>query len=184
MFLLRKLGVNPSTAAVASLMVAFIVLAVVLGVLGYRGLNDLERPQDDAGWLLREAPALETVRNGMDGLSLKAFFQSAERTDALIDGAGTAEGRLALLQQLRKDAKPVRDLMVDTTYLSRQLQKEDRSHHIRVLILSLGALETLLAILIGLCIFVLRISRKLNEAKKAALASADLLKKNMELELE
>lgn len=221
MFQPRKPGVSTATVAVTALMVLFIVMAVVLGVLGYRGLNDLERPQDDPGWsifqigfehqrlqlavetgapkselrmrrdiylsrvaLLRDSPALEGVRNRMNSTSLMAFLQSAEITDALIEGSDSTEGREALLQQLRKDAKPVRDLMIDTTNLSRRLQNEERSQHIRNLVLSLAALEALLAILIALCIFALRLSSKLTEANKVALAGADLLKKNMELELE
>jgi len=210
-----------ATAAIGALIVVLVLLGSTLGVLGYSGLSELQRPQDDPAWsifqlgfeherlllaaetdadeaalrlrgdiylsrvaLLRDAPALAEVRNSIEPAKLAGFLSSASLTDSLIDRVNEEGGREALVAQLRQNARPVRELMIDMTNLNRSIQNGDRSRQVRQLVFSIVALETLLAILIGLCIVVLRISSKLASANTAALASADLLKKNMELELE
>jgi two-component system sensor histidine kinase/response regulator len=217
----RRVGGERSRPVIMALILVLLALGTVLGVLGYTGLSDLQKPQDDPAWsifqmgfehqrlllatetgadaaalrlrgdiymsrvsLLRDAPALASVRNSLAPEKLRSLLESADETDRLIDHAGTPEGRTALVEQLRRDAPPVRDLMIDMTNLNRAIQNADRTRHVRELIFSIAALEVLLAVLIGLCIFVLRISDKLASATEAALASADLLEKNMELELE
>lgn len=210
-----------ATVAIGLLIVVLILLGSILGVLGYKGLSDLQKPQDDPAWsifqlgfeherlllavetaadktalrlrgdiylsrvaLLRDAPALVDVRNSIDPDKLAAFFGSASLTGKLIDRVEENGGREALVKQLRQNARPVRELMIDMTNLNRSIQSADRSRQVRQLVFSIVALETLLAILIALCVVVLRISSKLAAANTAALASADLLQKNMELELE
>lgn len=218
---LRPQTGKSATFAIGVLIVVLILLGSILGVLGYKGLNDLQKPQDDPAWsifqlgfeherlllaaetaadeldlrlrgdiyqsrvaLLRDAPALVEVRDSIEPAKLAEFFESALLTDSLIDGVGKEGGREALVSQLRQNARPVRELMIDMTNLNRSIQNSDRSRQVRQLVFSIVALETLLAILIALCVVVLRISSKLAAANTAALASADLLKKNMELELE
>lgn len=198
-----------------------ILLGTLLGVLGYRGLSDLQKPQDDPAWsifqlgfeherlllaaetnvdvdavrlrgdiylsrvaLLRDAPALASVRDNLDPSKLTDFLESTVLIDRLLRDVDTPLGREALVSQLRENAASVRGLMIDMTNLNRVIQNGDRGRQVRRLVFSIVALEVLLAILIALCIVVLRISSKLAKANVAALASADLLKKNMELELE
>lgn len=218
---LRPQSGTRATVAIGALIFVLVLLGSILGVLGYKGLSDLQKPQDDPAWsifqlgfeherllsaaetasdeaalrlrgdiylsrvaLLRDAPALIEVRNSIEPEKLVEFFESALLTDSLIDRVGEWGGREALVSQLRQNARPIRELMIDMTNLNRSIQNADRSRQVRQLVFSIVALETLLAILILLCVVVLRISSKLAAANAAALASADLLKKNMELELE
>lgn len=134
--------------------------------------------------LLKSAPMLQNVRSGMPADEMQALVESAETTDRLVDRATTEEGRQDLLAQLRKDVQPVRQIMIDMSYVSRLLQSQDRERRIRTLILNLAILELLLASLMALSLFVARIVRQLDTANQAALASADLLRKNLELEIE
>lgn len=203
------------------MIVVLIILGSILGILGYRSLSDLHKPQDDPAWsifqlgfeherlllaaetalnmdelrlrgdiyhsrvaLLRDAPALKSVRDNIEPEKLAALLESAALTDRLIEHIDTPGGRNALVLHLRENARPVRELMIDMTNLNRAIQNEDRTRQVRQLVFSIVALETLLVVLIALCIVVLRISSKLSQANVAALASADLLTRNMELELE
>lgn len=226
MELLNQRWLRPQTGkraavAIGVLILVLILLGSILGVLGYKGLSDLQKPQDDPAWsifqlgfeherlllaaettsdetalrlrgdiylsrvaLLRDAPALVEVRDSIEPDKLAEFFASASLTSVLIDRVGEKGGREALVNQLRQNARPVRELMIDMTNLNRSIQNADRNLQVRQLVFSIVALETLLAILIALCVVVLRISSKLAAANTAVLASADLLKKNMELELE
>ena len=134
--------------------------------------------------LLNKSPMLAGERDRLEDGILEAVVHSAEITDALIDGAATPEGRQALLKQLHQDVGPVRDLMTGMSYVSRLIQTEEREHRIQNLIINILVLETLVAALIALTIFVLRIIGKLRKANTAALASADLLRKNLQLEIE
>lgn len=118
-------------------------------------------------FLLRDAPMLGHVRDEMTQLSLSDLFASAQHTDELIDKAGTPEGRQNLLDELRKDAKPVRELMIDMSNLNRRLQAEDRTRRTRSLLIYLAALETLMLALLGLGVLVLRTTSKLREANQA-----------------
>jgi len=118
-------------------------------------------------FLLRDAPMLGHVRDEMDQNSLQHLFESAQHTDQLIKQAGTAEGRAALLEELRRDAKPVRELMIDMSNLNRRLQAEDRSRRTESLLIYLAALETLMLALLGLGVLVLRTTSKLREANQS-----------------
>lgn len=118
-------------------------------------------------FLLRDAPMLENVREAMDSDHLLELFSSAQVTDKLIDGATTPERRQALLEQLRQDAKPVRELMIDMSNLNRKLQTEDRTRRTESLLFYLAALETLMLALLGLGVLVLRTTAKLNLANRA-----------------
>lgn len=124
-------------------------------------------------FLLRDAPMLQHVRESMNEQSLLALFSSAQKTDELIDAADTREGRYALLQQLRADAKPVRELMIDMSNLNRRLQTEDRTRRTKWLVFYLAALETLLAALMGLGIFVFRTGNQLRDANQAIATQLD-----------
>jgi C4-dicarboxylate-specific signal transduction histidine kinase len=185
-------------------MVGLILVAGALGLLGYRDLLDLEKPQDDAGWtifqmgfehqrlllaaekdaseeelrlrgdiylsrvfLLRDAPMLQNARDAMNKESLLQLFQSAQLTDDLIAKAGTPEGRARLLDQLRQDSKPVRELMIDMSNLNRRLQNEDRTRRTGSLLFYLAALETLMLALLGLGVLVLRTTGKLKDANRS-----------------
>jgi len=185
-------------------MVALILVAGVLGLFGYRDLQDLEKPQDDAGWtifqmgfehnrlllaaetgateaelrlrgdlylsrvfLLRDAPMLKHTRDAMDEQNLLDLFSSAQHTDQLINDVGTPGGREKLLSELRKDAAPVRELMIDMSNLNRRLQNEDRTRRTKSLLFYLAALETLMVALLGLGVLVLRTTAKLKAANLA-----------------
>lgn len=118
-------------------------------------------------FLLRDAPMLGHVRDEMNEAGLSDLFASAQHTDELIDKAGTPEGRATLLAELRKDAKPVRELMIDMSNLNRRLQTEDRTRRTQSLLIYLAALETLMLALLGLGVLVLRTTSKLREANQA-----------------
>ncbi|WP_374331309.1 sensor histidine kinase [Aestuariivirga sp.] len=200
----RNSTFNRWTVAFVFAMLALIVIAALLGLFGYRDLNDLQRQQDDAGWtifqmgfeherlllaaetgaseaeirlrgdiylsrvfLLRDAPMLATVREAMNEQQLLQLFTSAQNTDDLIDKAGTTAGRDALLAQLRQDARPVRELMIDMSNLNRQLQNQDRTRRTQSLLFYLAALESLMLALLGLGVLVLRTTAKLNAANLA-----------------
>lgn len=217
----RQQGGSRATPLISILIVVLIGLGTILGILGYRGLSDLQKPQDDPAWsifqlgfeherlllaaetgvdarsmrlrgdiylsrvaLLRDAPALEGVRQNIEPGKLTGLFDSATVTDRLIERVEAPGGREDLILQLRQNAGPVRELMIDMTNLNRAIQNDDRSRQVRQLVFSIVALETLLAVLVALCIVVLRISSKLSQANAAALANADLVNKNMELELQ
>jgi C4-dicarboxylate-specific signal transduction histidine kinase len=117
-------------------------------------------------FLLRDAPMLGHVREEMNQNSLQNLFESAQHTDQLINQAGTAEGRAALLEELRNDAKPVRELMIDMSNLNRRLQAEDRGRRTESLLIYLAALETLMLALLGLGVLVLRTTSRLREANQ------------------
>ncbi|PZF76873.1 hypothetical protein DK847_10425 [Aestuariivirga litoralis] len=118
-------------------------------------------------FLLRDAPMLDHVREDMNEQSLVQLFESAQHTDQLISAAGTPEGRQRLLEELRKDAKPVRELMIDMSNLNRRLQTEDRTRRTQSLLFYLAALETLMLALLGLGVLVLRTTSKLKDANLA-----------------
>lgn len=118
-------------------------------------------------FLLRDAPMLQNVRDAMNEESLLQLFASAQHVDKLIDQAGTPAGREALLAELRRDAKPVRELMIDMSNLSRKLTNEDRTRRTRSLLFYLTALEALMLALLGLGVLVLRTTAKLRDANAA-----------------
>ncbi len=124
-------------------------------------------------FLLRDAPMLQNVREGMNVQAHSSLFQSAQTTDQLINEAGTPKGRAALLDELRRDAKPVRELMIDMSNLNRRLQSDDRARRTTSLLFYLAALETLLAAIMGLGIYVLRTASRLREANEAVAAQLD-----------
>ena len=117
--------------------------------------------------LLRDAPMLQPVRDAMNELALSQLFASAQATDDLLNKANTAEGRKQLLDQVRRDAKPVRELMIDMSNLNRRLQNEGRTRRTESLLFYLAALETLMLALLGLGVLVLRTTSKLKEANQA-----------------
>lgn len=118
-------------------------------------------------FLLRDAPLLQHVRDEMDEQKLLELFTSAQITDQMIERAGTPEGREQLLAELRKDAKPVRELMVDMSNLNRALQNKDRTRRTQSLLFYLAALETLMLALLGLGVLVMRTTAKLKDANLA-----------------
>ena len=118
-------------------------------------------------FLLRDAPMLQNVRDAMNEDDLLELFSSAQKTDDLINHANTPEGRQQLLDELRQDAKPVRELMIDTSNLNRRLQNEDRTRRTQSLLFYLAALETLMLALLGLGLLVLRTTARLKEANQA-----------------
>lgn len=118
-------------------------------------------------FLLRDAPMLQHVRDAMNEQSLVDLFASAQRTDEMVNHAGTPEGRARLLTELRADAKPVRELMIDMSNLSRRLQAADRTRRTQSLLIYLAALETLMLALLGLGVLVLRTTSKLRDANQA-----------------
>lgn len=124
-------------------------------------------------FLLRDAPLLQHVRDAMDQRKLVDLFSSAQRTDQLINTVGTPGGRQRLLDELRLDAKPVRELMIDMSNLNRSLQNQDRTRRTRSILFYLAALETLMLALLGLGVLVLRTTSKLKDANRAVAAQLE-----------
>ena len=134
--------------------------------------------------LLRDVPKLAGVRSNLKETNLATLLNSVDSVDKLIDGATTPQGRDALLLQLRKDAKPVRDLMIDMSKAHRLLQIQERRERIRDVIVNLVSLEAMLLLLMALSVFVLRISSRLHDADNEKRIAAALVVKNEQLEAE
>lgn len=124
-------------------------------------------------FLLRDAPMLAETRDKMNDQQLQQLFSTAQVTDDLIDKVNLPGGREALLTELRRDAKPVRELMIDMANLNRQLQNQDRTRRTQSLLFYLAALETLMVALLGLGVLVLRTTSKLNDANRAVAAQLE-----------
>lgn len=134
--------------------------------------------------LLRDAPMFADMRASMDGRNLQALYKSAAFTSALVDGVASAEGRRNLLDRLRLDTKTVRNLTVDLSNLNYRLESDDRVRHIGGILTNIVALETLMAALIALSVFSYRTRKKLLDTNEVKLASAELSRRNLELELQ
>jgi len=133
--------------------------------------------------LLRDVPKLEGVRSSLKERNLATLRNSVDTVDSLIDHATTQQGRDALLKQLRQDAKPIRDLMVDMSRTHRLLQAKEQKERVQDVIFNLVALETLLLMLMALSAFVLRVSGRLRDADHDRRMSMALSVKNDELEV-
>jgi len=134
--------------------------------------------------LLRDAPMFADMRASMDGRDLEALYESAAVTSELVDGVGSPEGRINLRDRLRLDTKAVRDLTVDLSNLNYRLESDDRVRHIGGILTNIVALETLMAALIALSVFSYRTRKRLLDTNEIKLASAELSKRNLELELQ
>lgn len=133
--------------------------------------------------LLRDVPKLEGVRSNLTEKNLSTLLNSVDTVEGLISGSTTPEGRDALLRQLRADAKPVRDLMIDMSRTHRLLQVRERRERVHDVIFNLVALEILLLALMALSVFVLRVSNRLRDAEYHRCLVAALVTKNEELEV-
>lgn len=134
--------------------------------------------------LLRDAPMFADMRASMDGRNLEALYESAAVTSALVDSVESPEGRRNLLERLRFDTKTVRDLTVDLSNLNYRLESDDRVRHVGGILTNIVALETLMAALIALSVFSYRTRKKLLDTNEIKLASAELSRRNLELELQ
>lgn len=134
--------------------------------------------------LLRDAPMFADMRASMDGRDLEALYESAAVTSELVDGVGSPEGRINLRDRLRLDTKAVRDLTVDLSNLNYRLESDDRVRHIGGILTNIVALETLMAALIALSVFSYRTRKRLLDTNEIKLASAELSRRNLELELQ
>lgn len=134
--------------------------------------------------LLREAPMFSDMRASLDSNNLQLLYDSAIETSVLIDRLAAPDGRQALIDRLRSDMKPVRDLTVDLSNLNYSIESEDRVRHVGGILTNIVALETLMAALIALSVFSYRTRKKLLDTNEFKLASAELSKRNLELELQ
>ena len=134
--------------------------------------------------LLRAAPMFADLRSSMNGQELQSLYESADATSKLIDAATTPEGRKALLERLRIDTKPVRNLTVDLSNLIYRQDSADHTHHIRALTKNLAALLILMGALIGISVFSYRTRKKMLDINAIKLASTEMSKRNLELELQ
>ena len=134
--------------------------------------------------LLRNAPMFADMRASISDDSLQSLYDSAAATGKLIDAELTAETRKSLLERLRGDSKQVRDLTVDLSALSYSLDSADRAHRTRALIANVIALQILMAALIGISLFSYRTRKKLLDSNEIKLASTEMSKRNLELELQ
>lgn len=134
--------------------------------------------------LLREAPMFADMRASLDERDLSTLYQSAAATSHLVDNVSAPDGRTALLRQLRLDMKAVRDLTVTLSNMNYNLESEDRVRHVGGILTNIVALETLMAALIALSVFSYRTRKKLLDTNEIKLASAELSRRNLELELQ
>jgi two-component system sensor histidine kinase/response regulator len=134
--------------------------------------------------LLRTSPMFASIRSNLQDSRADALYASAMATQQLLARVDTQEGRSTLLQQLHSDLRPVRDLTVELANLNYNLESGDRMRRARSLITNVAALEVLMGALIGLSIFSYRTRKKLLDVNAIRLASAELSRRNLELELE
>ena len=132
--------------------------------------------------LLRDVPKLAGVRSSLTEKNLTTLLNSVDTIDRHISGATTPQGRDALLQQLRKEAKPIRDLMIDMSKTHRRLKAREQKERVHDVIFNLVALETMLLMLMALSVYVLRVSGRLRDADHDRRMAAALALKNEELE--
>ena len=95
-----------------------------------------------------------------------------------------SQGRQALSERLNKDARTVRDLVSALSDANYRLESEERERHIKAIVGSVLAFGTLMVALLGMSIFSYRTRKKLLDINEIKLASAELLKRNLELELQ
>lgn len=159
-----------------------LLLDVVNGV----GPADLNRHGDD--YLahvsaVREHAMFTDVRTSVGEERLQPLYDSATATGGLLDAAHTIEGREALRQQLLSDMPPVLQLTAELAEASYRLETEERERQARSIITNVIALETLMAALMGLSMFSYRTRKKLLDTNQIKLATAELSRRNLELEL-
>jgi C4-dicarboxylate-specific signal transduction histidine kinase len=115
-------------------------------------------------FVLRDAPLLAPLRARIPWDDTIRLFQSAQATDQLISSLESLVQRDALLWRLRADAPMIRRLMLDIASLNRKILWERKIENSRKLLMYLAALEVLMLALLGLAIYVFRITRKLRQA--------------------
>lgn len=79
--------------------------------------------------LLRDAPTFSQLRETAPASMLTGLIASADTTDALIDKAGTPQGREILLTRLHDDAPKVREWTTQLTRLNFRNLKEALDNH-------------------------------------------------------
>ena len=134
--------------------------------------------------LLLDAPMFEELRKIADPARLKALADSASVTDGLISAAATPDGREALRTRLHGDASPVRELTHDLSSLIFRLESESRVARVQPFMANIIAFEILMAALIAISMFSYRIRKKLFDSNEVKLATAELSRRNLELELQ
>jgi signal transduction histidine kinase/ActR/RegA family two-component response regulator len=159
-----------------------LLLAVVNGV----GPADLSRHGD--AYLahvktLREHAMFTELRTSLGEERLQPLYESATTTDGLLDTANTVEGREALRQQLLSDMPPIRLLTEELAETNYRLETAEHDRQARSIITNVIALETLMAALMGLSMFSYRTRKKLLDTNQIKLATAELSRRNLELEL-
>ncbi len=150
------------------------------------GPADLKRHGDD--YLahvsaLRENAMFTDVRINVGEERLQPLYDSATTTERLLDAAHTTEGREALRQKLLSDMPPVLQLTAELAEASYRLETEEHERQARSIITNVIALETLMAALMGLSMFSYRTRKKLLDTNQIKLATAELSRRNLELEL-
>lgn len=133
--------------------------------------------------ILRDSPLLADVRLRMIGKDLTKLYRSAQTTQELVGELERLEQRDALLWQLRADTRMIRELMLDVASLNRKVNAEHQSERSRYLLFYLLGLEILTMALLGLSVFVFRITRKLRETGRELaqqLATQDAILKSVD----
>jgi C4-dicarboxylate-specific signal transduction histidine kinase len=111
--------------------------------------------------ILRDAPLLAHVREGIGTEKLQVLFESAHETDRLLQGLGGLNQRFGLVRHLRADAPMIRKLLLAMARLDRQFYHESRADHNWRMLVYVAALEALMAALLVLGIFLVRAMREL-----------------------
>ena len=114
--------------------------------------------------ILRDAPLLAHVREGIGAEKLQALFKSAHETDRLLQGLDSLNQRDGLIRHLRADAIMIRNLMLAMARLDRQIYLESRSEENERMLVYVAALEVLMAALLVLSNILFRTMRELRQA--------------------
>ncbi|WP_395660738.1 sensor histidine kinase [Aestuariivirga sp.] len=114
--------------------------------------------------ILRDAPLLAHVREGIGTEKLQVLFGSAHETDRLLQGLDSLNLRVGLISHLRADAPMIRKLLLAMARLDRQFYHESRADHNWRMLVYVAALEALMAALLVLSIVLFRTMRELRRA--------------------
>lgn len=129
-------------------------------------------------------PVYGDLRSRAGQETLQQLSDSREVASRLTAIAALPPAREALLGQLRTEASAVASLASDLANLNFRMESEERERHIKSLVSSVAAFETLMLALLGVSIFSYRTRKKLLDINEIKLASAELSRNNLELALQ
>lgn len=115
--------------------------------------------------VIRDTPALESVRRGLSRDKFEALLNMAEATRRLVAHVEERSVREQLRQRLRWDAEFVREFMIGIESVYRSQQISERTSSTRTLLFYLLVLQLLVVALIVPALLMMRIAERLQTAE-------------------